>query len=138
MTLAVAKTIWFLGCVAWYVIRYPHQRRSRKTPIAQRTARSRELVLLAISFCGLFIVPLIYVLTDQPAFATYAFRPWQAWLGTVVFAAALYLFYRTHRDLGRSWSVTLELRDHHALVTHGVYRLVRHPMYSAFWLWAVA
>ena len=37
-------------------------------------------------------------------------------------AASLALFYVVHRDLGRSWSVTLELRDDHALITHGVYR----------------
>jgi protein-S-isoprenylcysteine O-methyltransferase Ste14 len=32
----------------------------------------------------------------------------------------------------------LEVRERHALVTHGVYARVRHPMYAAFWLWAVA
>jgi protein-S-isoprenylcysteine O-methyltransferase Ste14 len=55
-----------------------------------------------------------------------------------VFAAALWLFHRTHKDLGRNWSVTLEVRDRHTLVTNGVYSRVRHPMYLAFWLWAVA
>ena len=55
-----------------------------------------------------------------------------------MFVVTLYLFYAVHRDLGRSWSVTLELRDKHALITHGVYRYVRHPMYSAFWMWAIA
>ena len=34
--------------------------------------------------------------------------------------------------------MTLALRDQHALITHGVYKWVRHPMYSAFWLWAIA
>jgi len=47
-------------------------------------------------------------------------------------------FYAVHRDLGRSWSVTLELRDQHALITHGVYRYVRHPMYSGALLFVVA
>jgi protein-S-isoprenylcysteine O-methyltransferase Ste14 len=55
-----------------------------------------------------------------------------------VFAVALIGFYRTHRDLGRFWSVTLEIRQTHELVTTGVYRHVRHPMYAAFFLWAVA
>ena len=36
------------------------------------------------------------------------------------------------------WSVTLEVREQHRLISDGVYRHVRHPMYSAFWLWAVA
>lgn len=138
MTLLAAKWIWAIGCVTWFVIRYPHQRRSRKTGIVLRTKTGLERVLLTISFCGLAIIPLIYVISGQPKFATYTFNPVLAWFGTAVFAASLALFYVVHRDLGRSWSVTLELRDEHALITHGVYRWVRHPMYSAFWLWAIA
>src|SRR6266511_2222684 len=84
------------------------------------------------------ILPFVYVISNAPQFANYPFRPWQAWLGAAVFAASLWLFYRTHKDLGRNWSVTLEVREQHALVTTGVYRRVRHPMYSAFWLWALA
>jgi protein-S-isoprenylcysteine O-methyltransferase Ste14 len=138
MTLVAAKLIWLCGCIAWFVIRLPHQRRARKTPVAVRADRTRERILLTISFCGMFVVPLIYVLTDQPLFATYRFRPELAVLGALVFAGALVLFDRIHRELGRSWSVTLEIRDQHALVTHGLYRHLRHPMYSAFWLWALA
>jgi protein-S-isoprenylcysteine O-methyltransferase Ste14 len=138
MTFYIAKIIWLVGCVTWWAIRYPHERRSRKTAIASRTKKTQERVLLAISFSGLFLVPLFFVITQQPKFTTYTFEPMLAWLGAVLFAAALYLFYVVHRDLGRSWSVTLELRDEHALITNGVYRYVRHPMYSAFWMWAVA
>ena len=138
MTPLVAKVIWVLGVVGWFIIRYPHQRRARRTPRLRSSDRSRELVLMAISAAGLGIVPFVYVLSDAPRFANYPFRPWQAWLGAAVFAAALWLFRRTHKDLGRNWSVTLEVREQHALVTEGVYSRVRHPMYSAFWLWAVA
>ncbi len=138
MTVSAAKLIWLAGCIAWYVIRYPHERRARRTAIAQRIERAREPILLAISFCGLFVIPLIYAITDRPKFANYPLVPALTLAGTAVFAGALALFYRTHRDLGRSWSVTLALRDRHALITEGVYRHVRHPMYSAFWLWAVA
>jgi protein-S-isoprenylcysteine O-methyltransferase Ste14 len=126
------------GIVSWYVIRYPHQRRSRRTAIASRRERLREGVLLALSFAGLFIVPVIYVTTGEPQLADYPFHPAPAWLGTAVFALALLGFYRTHRDLGRFWSVTLAIRETHQLVTTGVYRHVRHPMYAAFFLWAIA
>ena len=138
MTPLVAKVIWLIGVVGWFVIRYPHQRRSRRTPKRRRSDRTRELALMAISSTGLGIVPAIYVSTGVPAFADYPFRSWQAWLGAVVFAGSLWLFYRTHKDLGRNWSVTLEVREQHTLVTNGVYSRVRHPMYSAFWLWAIA
>jgi protein-S-isoprenylcysteine O-methyltransferase Ste14 len=138
MTPFVAKLLWALGCVAWFVIRYPHQRRARKTQVVQQSGIGRDRVLLAISFCGLFVIPLIYVLTGQPKLASYPFHPLLGWLGVVTFAGSLVLFHMTHRDLGRAWSVTLELRDQHALITQGAYNWVRHPMYGAFWLWAVA
>jgi protein-S-isoprenylcysteine O-methyltransferase Ste14 len=138
MTPFIAKLIWWAGVVGWYIIRIPHTRRSRRTPIALASERIRDRVLLAISFTGLFVVPAIHVTTGAPRFADYGFHPVLAWLGTAVFALSLVLFYRTHRDLGRFWSVTLEIRHTHELVTTGVYRHVRHPMYSAFFLWAVA
>jgi protein-S-isoprenylcysteine O-methyltransferase Ste14 len=138
MTPLVAKAIWVLAVVGWFIIRYPHGRQARRTPKLRRSDRGRELVLMTISATGLGIIPFVYVISDAPRFANYAFHPWQAWLGVAAFAAALGLFYRTHKDLGRNWSVTLEVRDQHTLVTSGVYSRVRHPMYSAFWLWALA
>jgi len=127
MTPLAAKVIWLIGVVGWFIIRYPHARRARRTPKHRRSDRGRELVLLAISATGLGIVPVIYVFTGAPRFANYPMQPWQGWLGAALFAASLWLFYRTHKDLGRNWSVT-----------NGVYGRVRHPMYSAFWLWALA
>ena len=138
MTPFTAELIWAFGCVAYYIIRYPHQRRSRKTPVANRRDRMREQTLMAISYSGLFVIPLIYVLTDLFKFADYAFYPIQAWTGTLVLAAGMALLHRTHRDLGRAWSITLEIRDQHTLVTHGIYERLRHPMYAAFWLWAIS
>jgi protein-S-isoprenylcysteine O-methyltransferase Ste14 len=51
---------------------------------------------------------------------------------------ALVLFYETHRQLGKYWSVTLNTRKKHKLIDTGIYSRVRHPMYSAFWLLACA
>jgi hypothetical protein len=36
-----------------------------------------------------------------------------------------------------SWSVTLELNQNHHLVTQGVYRRIRHPMYASFFAMAL-
>lgn len=138
MTLLVAKLVWALGVVGWFAIRFEHQRRSRKTPKLRRAYRVRETVLLTISICGMLVAPLTYVLSGEPKFASYPFMPWMAWLGAAVFAGALWMFHRTHRDLGRNWSVTLEIREQHKLITTGIYSRLRHPMYTAFWLWALA
>jgi protein-S-isoprenylcysteine O-methyltransferase Ste14 len=138
MTPLVGKVIWLIGALGWFVIRYPHDRRARRTPKARRTGGAREMALIATSATGLGILPLIYLVGNAPKFANYPFAVWQAVLGAAVFAFALWLFRRTHKDLGRNWSVTLEVRERHTLVTNGVYNRVRHPMYAAFWLWAVA
>lgn len=138
MTPFLATLVWAAGVIGWYIIRYPHERRARRTPVAQRSGRWRERLLLAVSVTGLFLVPAVYAVTGIPRFADYPFVPELAWLGTAVFSLSLVLFHRTHRDLGRFWSVALEIRQSHQLITTGVYRHVRHPMYSAFFLWAFA
>ncbi|MGG6264255.1 isoprenylcysteine carboxylmethyltransferase family protein [Leptolyngbya sp. AN03gr2] len=52
--------------------------------------------------------------------------------GLMVFALAAWGW--VHHSLGRNFSPTLVVREHHQLITHGLYRWVRHPMYSAFFL----
>ena len=84
--------------------------------------------------------------------AAHALTPWLDWadyrlsprarglvggLGAAILACAVWLFWRAHVDLGRNWSPSLQLREGHALVTRGVYRWVRHPMYASQWLWGV-
>ena len=51
---------------------------------------------------------------------------------------SLWLFWRSHADLGKNWSVSLEVRQGHQLIKHGVYRSIRHPMYASIWLWCLA
>ncbi|HWV53217.1 protein-S-isoprenylcysteine O-methyltransferase [Pseudorhodoplanes sp.] len=138
MTPAIAKAILVIGAVSWFIIRWPHQRRSWKTKTRLDQRSTREKVLLTCSFTGLGIIPFFYVISGRPRFADYTFQPILAYLGAAVFVASLWLFYRVHRELGRNWSDSLEVREQHALVTDGLYRYVRHPMYSAFFMWAVA
>ena len=138
MTVSVAKAIWLLLVVAWYAIRLPHERRARKTPVRRSARDRREWMLLAISFTGLGVLPFLYVASGLPRTADYPFHPVQGWFGAALTLPALTIFHLTHRALGRNWSVSLDVRETHKLVTEGVYARIRHPMYTAFWLWALA
>lgn len=138
MTPTIAKIVWTVCVIAWYVIRYPFERKAKRMAVARSRRDWREVTLLTISLSGLGIIPGAYVATGFGRFGDYTFSAPQAWAGVAVFALSLWLFRRTHKDLGRNWSVSLEVRDGHRLVTEGVYRHVRHPMYTAFFLWAVA
>jgi protein-S-isoprenylcysteine O-methyltransferase Ste14 len=69
----------------------------------------------------------------MPRFAAYSFHPALAWLGVFFAIAALGMFHLTNRALGRNWSISLDVGENHELVmTNGICRRVRHPMYSAF------
>lgn len=138
MTPTIAKIIWSLFVVAWWSVRYPYERKAKKAQVTATKRDAMELTLLGISLSGLGIIPFIYVATKFWGVGERPFIPALAWLGLVLALGALWLFWRTHKELGRNWSVSLEVRDKHELVTNGVYRFVRHPMYSAFFLWAVA
>ena len=138
ITATFCEIIWFAGLVAWYVIRYPFERRAKKVGVTKSLFGWRESGLLALAFLGLWVIPAIYALTGFPAALDRPLIPAIAILGIVILCAALFLFYRSHTDLGKNWSISLEIRSEHRLVSSGIYRFIRHPMYSSFFLMAVA
>ena len=138
MTQTAATIIWFAGLVGWYVIRHPFARKAKKIAVSKSLFDPRESILLAIASLGLFLIPGLYILTGIPASLDRPFIAAAAWLGLVPLCASLWLFRRSHVDLGRNWSISLEIRQHHTLVKTGVYRLIRHPMYTSFFLLGLA
>jgi protein-S-isoprenylcysteine O-methyltransferase Ste14 len=104
--------------------------------IAKSGQTSLETGLLVLAWVG-FFVPLIWVATPAFSFAEYPLRAAPLAAGVACLAIGLWLFYRSHADLGTNWSITLEVREGHRLVTQGVYHRVRHPMYSALLLYSL-
>ena len=91
---------------------------------------------------GFIVLPLIYIFSSRLTFADFHLHTglvpgtWIA--GSLVFAAALWLLWRSHVDLDRNWTPTLQIKNNHALVTEGVFKYIRHPMYASHILWGVA
>ena len=122
--------------IAMIVIRAPHGQRSRGVKVAKSRKGPLEIALLSFAWLG-FIIPLLWVVTPLLAFADYPLRPVPFAAGVVCLVVGLWFFHRSHADLGTNWSITLEVREKHQLVTHGIYRRVRHPMYMALFLYSV-
>jgi len=139
MTLVAAgKIAWVVLVVAWYVLRRPFERRARRAGLSRDNRNAAEWARLSVSTLGLGILPFIYVISSWPRSLSYPPRPIPFALGIIASIGALVLFRMTHKALGKMWSVSLQLKRDHKLITTGVYRHLRHPMYSAFWLMAIA
>jgi protein-S-isoprenylcysteine O-methyltransferase Ste14 len=138
MDVAWARAAVIAGCVAMMAIRAPHGRRSRAVKIAKDRRGVLETFLLVVAI-GSFFVPLFWALAPRRilTFADYPLEPVPYAAGIVCFALGLRLFRRSHADLGTNWSVTLQTREGHTLVTRGVYERIRHPMYTALLLYSV-
>ncbi len=137
MTHNVFKLVYFIELVLISLVRRAGVRRSRR--LSNREGYSSFLDSLLTFLSGLAnLIPLIYVLTTWLDFANYDLPAWIGWLGTIIFAGSGALIWKTHHDLGRSWTPSLVFRDGYYLITDGIYGYLRHPLYSAQLLWAVA
>lgn len=138
MNETIAALIWALGLTAWFVVRYPYHRRKRKLRVVRNHWDLEERSMLFFTLVTLAVLPILHWTTSLFAVADYPFHPAAGWLGTLALLGFVWLFRRSHKDLGKNWSYTLEIREEHSLVTAGIYQYIRHPMYASFWLWALA
>ena len=132
----IAKTVILAATAVMMFIRAPHGQRSRNVKVAKSHKTPLETGLLVFVWAG-FFVPLIWVASPAFSFAEYPLRSGPLISGVVCFVIGLWFFYRSHADLGTNWSITLEVREQHRLITQGVYRRIRHPMYLALALYSI-
>ncbi|MEM9673240.1 MAG: protein-S-isoprenylcysteine O-methyltransferase [Bacteroidota bacterium] len=133
----ILKIVYMAFWVAIPIIRYPFAQRQKANQISvDRKSRAEKTLLYTVPV-GTMLFPLLYVFTSLLSLADYVPPRWVPILGMILTVPTLWLFYRSHKDLGLNWSVSLEIREGHTLVDGGVYRYIRHPMYSALWLFGV-
>jgi protein-S-isoprenylcysteine O-methyltransferase Ste14 len=132
------KICYWAGIMIEIAIRAPLQKAWKATPKTDRRVSQTEKILLNLLWVVMLILPLIYSATNWLDFANYSLPPWMGWLGIFLLACALLVFARAHLDLKANWSPTLEIFEGHTLVTNGIYRYIRHPMYASQWLWVIA
>ena len=136
MHLWIPKATLILGIVAVVAIRAPYGRRSSQVKVIKSKRGRIDILLLSLMWLGSVILPVLWVSTPLFSFADYQLHAAQYAVGVVLFSLGLWLFHRSHVDLSTNWSVSLDIRENHSLITSGVYRSIRHPMYSAILLQA--
>src|SRR3989442_522767 len=134
MTARTWNIIFLIGVITYVTIRATYERRTRGNEKVFRRVDALETFFLFIVIGGSLFPALLYIFTHWLSFADYRLRAWLPWIGLAVLVFAIWFFWRSHADLGRNWSISLEMRKDHELITHGVYRHLRHPMYASIFL----
>lgn len=134
----IGKALVLVGMMITVAIRAPFDSKSNKVRVVDSRKGTREIILLSLMSIGVFLLPVLSIATSWLSFADYPLHPMALAIGCFCLGLNFWLFYRSHADLGTNWSMTLELRENHRLVDQGVYRKVRHPMYAAIYLYALA
>lgn len=125
---------WIASLFAIQIIRSPYAKRNAGNTVVDKREITTERVLLALVAIGASFAPLMHLAAGSLAFANYELPVWAVVVGALLLVPGLWLFWRSHADLRRNWSATTEIHDEQTLMTQGVYRSIRHPMYSAIWL----
>lgn len=131
-------TLYLLALAVHFAVRLIYGRNYKRIPKVDRRTDIEEWALLLAVFAGMFVAPLVHIFSSWLAFADYRLPSLLKGLGAVLFVPALWLFWRSHKDLADNFTPMLEILEGHVLVTTGVYKHVRHPMYASVFLWSVA
>ena len=133
-----SNALFFCGLVVYIAIRHRFIKFTKSEQKIVRQVDATEKNLLAGMSIAVLLLPVLYLFTPLLSLADYQLPASVPWFGTALLLASLWLFWRSHVDLGKNWSVSLEVCENHQLMTHGVYRYIRHPMYASIWMWGLA
>lgn len=138
----IFRFVYLIGLVTGSVIRARYTKGMRNDSITEDRRTVADTILLAIATIGMAPLPFTYLMSSRLDRANYrlprVLHKLCGIVGTLTYVASLIMLWRSHADLGRNWTPTLQIKSDHDLITNGVYRRIRHPMYAAHILWAIA
>ena len=103
-----------------------------------RHFNKRERLYLILISIGSQLLPLIYILSSWFSWFDYNLPKWTTIPALLLYSLSYWLFFRAYTDLGKSWSPGWDSGEEQVLVTSGIFKWVRHPMYASFALLAIA
>ena len=136
----VFNWIWLALLLTIIAVRKAHEFRSGQRLILSGTP-FLEAALMVLWGVAASVVPVLYMFSTWLDFADLPLEvpPVLGAFGIALFSIAIWLLHRSHSDLGKHWSPSVEPEEKlQSLVVNGVYQRIRHPMYAAHILWGVA
>ncbi len=120
---------------AYYRVKARRSGPPGEADLRRATESKARLALMGVSGLGADLLSIVWVI--HPGWLHWSSLPlpgWLRWIGAAAGAVAVWLGYLSHRTLGANFTPTLQTRESHRVVAQGIYRWVRHPMYTSFFV----
>jgi len=114
-----------------------HKRAKRNQQIKLTRRPLTENLLAFLVGIGIIVLPFFNIFTDYLDRFNFIPPDWVRIVAVIGFVFSFIFYTWSHLDLGGQWSPVLETKSNHRLITTGIYRHIRHPMYLGFFFWAV-
>ena len=130
------STFWAVAlaiCVSFFLIGLYHRIKAHQPDEKISREEEGKPIMILLRLFGLaFWVGIIVYLIHPPwmGWSNLPLPPWFRWTGAVLGTVCVPLLYWVFTSLGKNVTDTVVTRKSAALVTHGPYRWVRHPLYS--------
>jgi protein-S-isoprenylcysteine O-methyltransferase Ste14 len=90
----------------------------------------------------LFVILLAFLIlySIYPPFMNlihFDFPIWLRWLGTLFAFIGVVFWIYSQAMLDKYWSPQLQVQKEHKIITSGPYRVIRHPIYTAMFIWVI-
>ena len=131
------KISFLIVFIIWFFIRVMYSRIAMKNKPKKKVRPCFEKFLVFLNFIGMVFLPLFIVFSNLLDSFKINLSDYIRWIALVISILNLWLFAKTHIDLGKNWSPILEIKKKHKLVQEGIYKRIRHPMYTHIWLWII-
>jgi len=131
------EAIYIGGFIIATIIRSYYGSQFKRDNIVVTKSENPLVYLGMVLWSVVLFLPFFTIFSDWLTFAYYTPYTLLQIVGAFVFITGLWILWRSHVDLGRNFSPSLFIRNRHTLVTAGVYRTIRHPMYLSFLMWAL-
>ena len=83
---------------------------------------------------GMIYIPLFSIFSSYFDYFSINFSNYIKIISSIILFFDVIFFYFTHKQLSDNWSPYLEIKENHKLITNGVYKYIRHPMYTQCWI----
>lgn len=124
----LAGCLWVLTICFWAVHAYGNKKTRHTHPLTLH-------LLLAMAIpCTLFIGCMEYYGTEGLLSPLVPETPLASLSGLILLVLGLCLSLWARMAIGKNWSGFIAIKENHELITHGPYRIIRHPIYAGLLL----